>query len=120
MNLKTPVKICLVFIGTLVGLYMVIVIYSCIRNPNLETMGKKYSEQEWVAASKCEYEVCFLSTSTYKTLEDFWDAVGDAVIYLNKNGYKVLDVVPKYGRDMTQKEVLKFVHIKYIKEVKNE
>ena len=94
---------------------------SCLLyNPDREDMGKTYEEQSWTPASVCEYEVRFISTSTYKTLEDFWDAVGRTVTYLNNNGYKVFDIIPKYGRDMTRKRELKFVYIKYLKEVKNE
>ena len=58
-------------------------------------------------ASVCEYKVRFLSTAQYKTLGDFWEAVGHTVTHLKENGYEVLDLVPKYGSDMTQKEVLK-------------
>ena len=115
MKLKNIIISATIYVGAFgLAMFLIWAGYSCIfQKPLTYAEGGVQNP-----ASVCEYQVRFISTTTYKTLEDFWVAVGDTVTYLNENGYEVLDIVPKYGKDMTQKEILKFVYIKYIKEKK--
>lgn len=58
-----------------------------------------------------------ISTSTFKTLEDFWKSVDESKKWLKKKGYWIYEVREIYGYDMTRKEVLRFVCL-YYKEIK--
>lgn len=75
--------------------------------------------QPWEADSVCDYKVCFVTTAYYKTMDDFWDAVIHTMNWLEDNGYRIIGMYPKYGKDMTQKEVLKFMYFQYV-EIKKE
>ena len=113
MNINWKSTALIAMLIMLIGLGILGVL-ACIPFSKVETHAESVQDP----ASVCAYEVSFISIAQCKTLEDFWAKVGHTIEWLSNNGYEIIDLKPKYGKDITQKEVLKFVYIKYFKKEK--
>lgn len=103
---------------------LLIMLFGCY-NPDIERMGVTWIKREtpWNPASVCDYKVVFISTSYFRTMEHFYKNVQDTLKWLRKHDYEIVkqdgkDVRYIYGKDVTQKDMIKYAYIKY-RQVKN-
>ena len=119
MNWRTPVAICLIFMGTLIVAYFIgLACVSFKDMDNQPTLGKTYAENRPDPASVAKYKYAFIHRAQFKTEGDFYNSVTTQIEWLWKHDYKVISLEYKYGFNLTQNLILRFAVIKYIKEKK--
>ena len=104
----------LMLIGVL--LYMGSIVTSCVYNSDIPKEGVKWSKGT-ITGKPAKDKPIFVTRGDYQTDEDFRKALCKKVAWLEGKGYEIKLIKPVYGKDLAQKEVIKY-YIIYYKEVK--